>query len=398
MVGLSRTEEGTKVNLMSAIHRTVLLLIAHAVFLLLAQPAATQPVDGFYLGTLTRNDRTLHVGVTLTSEGSTLSGSCFYFGRASDGALYLKGTLATDGTFHIEETSWNFDDPPDKRTFSGTWIGRRSSKGVEGFWTDAFKKRKWAFQLVPADRAASFLDGEPTTRDTGVGPLSYRMARVPRSEHIVPVVTSFSDRRVMNEVNALVFGAAAGARCYEGSGVADEHDFEATVSFAGGGFLSIAIKEGWFCGAAYPTTDADRSIVVDMRTGHTVDLEDIIDWRADGSRLLPVLFPYELDGKRTPDEHCQDVWTLERIGQEYPARWFHLTEEGIVVRLDLPHVIAYCANEVTVPYAALAAVAKPGNPLATLVAQHAGKPMRYRIHRPMSAPKEDVFYTPAPKR
>jgi hypothetical protein len=51
-----------------------------------------------------------------------------------------------------------------------------------------------------------------------------------------------------------------------------------------------------------------------------------------------------------------------------------------------------------VPYAALAAVAKPGNPLATLVAQHAGKPMRYRIHRPMSAPKEDVFYTPAPKR
>jgi hypothetical protein len=357
--------------------------------------AAAQSIDGFYLGTLSGGGRTLNVAVTLDTEGRVVTGSYFYFGP-SEGSLDLKGTLRPDQSFQLEESS--IDDRGRARP-SGTWTGKVTGEGLQGTWSDARRTRQWAFRLAPADRAAAF-DGAPQTRESGSGPLTFRMARVPESEHRVPVITGFQNRRAMNAVNATVFAEAGGAHC---AGMRDGFDFEAAVSFVGADLLSVRITESWFCGAAYPTTGADRSAVFDLRSAQQVQLEDVFGEQYDRQRVLPVLFAYELSRSRDArpaapnDEDCREHWTPTALLESGLDPYFHLTEEGVVVRLDVPHVIANCANDVTVPYAAVASIAAPGNPLARLLALHAGKPLRYRIHRPGTEPAADVIYTPAMK-
>ena len=61
-------------------------------FLLVAQPVLGQSLDGFYIGTLSRGDRSLDVGLELNADHGALSGSYYYFGPSEE-ALTLKGTI-----------------------------------------------------------------------------------------------------------------------------------------------------------------------------------------------------------------------------------------------------------------------------------------------------------------
>jgi hypothetical protein len=71
-----------------------------------------------------------------------------------------------------------------------------------------------------------------------------------------------------------------------------------------------------------------------------------------------------------------------------------VTDDGLVVRMDLPHVVEVCANDVTVPFAAMASIAAPGGPLARLAAARRDKPSVYRIHRRGTTADQDLSYTP----
>ena len=50
-------------------------------------------------------------------------------------------------------------------------------------------------------------------------------------------------------------------------------------------------------------------------------------------------------------------WSPKQLAEDGLHSGFHLTADGVVVRLDFPHVIAACANVVTVPYSAVGPVA-----------------------------------------
>jgi hypothetical protein len=94
---------------------------------------------------------------------------------------------------------------------------------------------------------------------------------------------------------------------------------------------------------------------------------------------------------------CLDTWSLKELGKEFIDQNFHLSGEGLIVQLELAHVVAFCANEVTVPYGALASIAAPNGPLPRLAKAFAGKPLRYRISRPATEAKDDIFYVPGGK-
>jgi hypothetical protein len=172
---------------------------------LLLQSAAARPVDGFYLGTLTSEARTLEVGVTLKTDGSGITGTCFYFGP-SDDTIALKGAMGAGQTIRLSETTSD-------GKVTGRWAGRIVGDGLAGTWTNARNGKQWAFQLTRADQASPYFDGPARTMDTASGPVAFRMARVPASDHRVPLMTSFRNPQVTNAVNETLMTVANAARC-----------------------------------------------------------------------------------------------------------------------------------------------------------------------------------------
>ncbi len=364
---------------------------------LLGKAAVAGSPDGFYLGTLTSEARVLDVALELKTEGNTLSGSYYYFGPARQ-ALTLGGTIDAGGTVRLEESN------PTGRV-TGVWSGKLERGALTGTWKNPRTGKLWSFKLVRSEEASSYFDGPPRTVEAGsTGPITYTTVRVPASKHRVPLITAFRDRRVTSAINAMLMGAANAARCAEPP---DDHSFESEVSFVTADILSVRITESWFCGAAYPTSDADRSVVFDLRTGQLISREDLFRTEATPEQIAEVLFAYELGQIRTrgaakpekqdsDEDDCTGDWVLDNyLHPEFHS--FQLAADGFVVRPELPHAIAACTDEVTVPYPGLVSIAAPGGPLARLAATHAGAPLRYRIHKPWLKPEEDVYYTPPTK-
>lgn len=226
------------------------------------------------------------------------------------------------------------------------------------------------------------------------GRITYAMTKAPGSRHRVPLITAFGDRRIASAINAALIDAAKAARCEEPP---DDHSFEAAVSFIGADVFSVRISESWFCGAAYPTTDADRSLVFDLRTGAPIAKDELFRKDASAEQIAEVVFAYEVAqsraaARRSGDEDCREHWTLDSLASA-SFTYYHLSPDGLVAQAEFPHAIAACANQVTVPYRALARVAAPDGPLSRVIASRTDAPPRYRIHRPGSEAAKDVFYS-----
>jgi hypothetical protein len=364
-----------------------------SLLVLVLQSGTGSSIDGFYLGTFTSAGRTLDVGVTVTAEGNVVSGEYFYFGTSEE-TISLKGTIGADLAIRMEEVGSG-------GKVTGRWVGRAVGSGLQGTWTNVTNNRQWTFELTRSDEATAYFVDAPQTRETGSGPITFRTARVPASDHKVPQITMFRDRRVIADVNAALMSDASAAHCEDRS--RDDVEFDAVVNFTGASLLSVEIRKSWFCGAAYPTLGADMSLVYDLSTARVVSYDDLFRRDATKEQIVTVLFAYELSRAaggassmlaNTDQIECLDNWSLKAIVNGYIDQKFHLTEEGLVVRLELAHVIAFCANDVTVPYRALESVAAPDGPLPRLAKAFAGKPIRYRIHRSGDEAKDDIFYVP----
>jgi hypothetical protein len=361
--------------------------------LLAGGPGPTQPsAAGFYLGRLTSGARTLEVGLELRAEGGALSGEYYYL--PAGGPIALRGTLGAANAFDLQE------GPEGKPT--GRWHGRASADTLTGTWQGTTPGRKWSFTLVRSEHAADYFAGPAVTKNAGsTGPIAYRMIRIPGSdkysEHQVPLVTGFGNPALMGAINARMVGLARAAHCEEPP---DDYELEAEVSFVGEDVLGIRAVESWFCHAAYPTSGSDASMAFDLRTGELLTLDDIQSDGARGKQLDEILFAYQWSQARAATEapspggeddfDCLDTFRDE-AGFGRGDLKYHFAADGLVVREEYAHVIAYCTEDVTVPYAALAPVARPGSALARLAAADTRRPIRYRIH---TRDGTDVEYIP----
>lgn len=362
--------------------------------LIAATPVSGQSVGGFYLGTLSRAGRTLDVGLDLTATDGAVSGSYFYFGPAQE-SLALAGTLDAAGSLQLTESRQD-------GTATGYWTGRHAGAEFTGSWTDAKKLRRWEFRLLRSDLASSYFEGTPRTLDAGRnGTVSYRMAKVPGTDHRIPLLTAFRDPRVVSLINGTLMTMANAARCVEPP---DDTAFEAELLYIADDVLGVNIEHSWFCGAAHPSAGSD-AVVVDLRTARPVGWDDLFRKDATPEQVMLLLFPYEAwfstlthaDSENTAQEGCQEHWTPGQLVRWGVGNSFQLSAEGLRVQLDIAHAMGHCRNRVTVPYAALATVAAPEGILARLAAPHAGKPLRYRIERPLVPAGKALFYTPPPK-
>jgi hypothetical protein len=384
----------------------------------MALPAgATETASGYYRGAIEAGRRRLDVGLEMVVEGSAVSGSCFYV-RTKGADIPITGAVGPDGAIRFEEKG-------EGGKATGVWSGRVSSGAFSGTWENPTTGQRWPFQLSRQDARGRYV-GEPVSLKSAssLGPLTYRMAEAPVSAKQVPQVTDFAERRVVNAVNRNLMSVARAATCGHEP---DDYELSAEVAYAGEDVLSVRVRASWFCGAAYPTTDADQSMTFDLRTGDPVEMSSLFRDGVAGATLDGILFAHELsqvlprmkeycakeadlldDKKLLEEEACAEAFatSIDENDQDYcllqytprhlaeSGATFHFSPEGLVVRPDWPHVIAGCAREITVPYRALAPLAAPGKALARVAAAHADAPLRYRIHRAGARPEEDEFYTP----
>ncbi len=134
------------------------------------------------------------------------------------------------------------------------------------------------------------------------------------------------------------------------------------VTMAGPRFLSLVARDDESCGGAHPDTDT-LALVYDLDMGRPVDWKALLgpklvtDTSTDtvidgttigmiGSKALQGL--YLRQGKR--DKDCADV--LADPGLHFVA-WLDGKRHGLVIEPVLPHVVAACGDDATIPVADL---------------------------------------------
>ena len=140
----------------------------------------------------------------------------------------------------------------------------------------------------------------------------------------------------------------------------------ARVTHAADDVLSVSVHASYFCGTAYPTNDANLSVTYDLATGEPVPFEALFrdydeDRAAVAGVLQTTLAPAAAGGEAA--SVCADLFASPEAvaGMTFA---YALTDEGVLVQPELPHVTEVCAAEATVPYASLRAYARDGGVLA----------------------------------
>ena len=193
-----------------------------------------------------------------------------------------------------------------------------------------------------------------TVRDDSTGIALPRVALAGRPE-------------VEARVNAALDSLAASLTCGDLSGLpADvpETDYEARtrVTHAAHDVLSVNVHASYYCGGPYPTNDANRSVTYDLTTGEAVPFWSLFrEGEADRTAVAGVLETTLAPAAAGVDAGCADALTAEALATATIA--YALTDTGVLVQPQFPHVIEACAVESEIPYGSLRAFARDGNVL-----------------------------------
>ena len=198
----------------------------------------------------------------------------------------------------------------------------------------------------------------------------------------LPRVTLAGRPEVERLVNAGLDSLSASLTCLDaGSNTADTSlaapspsgfVTRASVAHAGDDVLSVSVHSSYDCGGPYPTNDANQSVTYDLTTGAAVPFAALFrDYAADRDVIVGVLQTTLFSAAAEVDSACADLLTPEALASTSFA--YALSDAGLLVQPEFPHVVEACAVESTIPYGSLRAYAAEGGVLAR-VADGAGTP------------------------
>ena len=175
-------------------------------------------------------------------------------------------------------------------------------------------------------------------------------------------------------------GYARGCRA---SGKDNEATRTVDVTMTGPRFLSLVARDEEFCGGAHPD-NSSLALVYDLESGRPVDLKRLLGPRLvtatrtgivlDGSAIGVVRSPelsrlYLRAVRKAPDydpawwDQCADA--LSDPGLEF-VLWLDAKTKGLGAEPQLVHVVAPCAEDVTIPAADLRQAGADAELLAAL--------------------------------
>ena len=396
-------------------HRTLLPALALAMLSLPpTHAAAAQRI--VYTGTLQgAGDVVLELDTEASADG-VLTGRYFYARHGVD--IPLRGT-AKD---LIEPKPYGEAPQGSRQALpAATWQGIRDTNGYRGLWVDASTGRQRRFDLKPVAqydtdrlekdrgqaRAKQLNPGdidlyaginihrapyetlklaghsEPVGKETGSGPVAYRLWRDPRTKFTYPRLSRHPDAQVLQRINylleqrhwqkslgALDCMASAYTSGNPGTGTLGGFDEEAVnVSWLSRALMTVTESGSLDCGGAHPYNHFEP-YTFDLLRGEYLDWNRVFDAYVPGKRfpagekspaLLGLVSQAVKAGTQTAPsedrpnlEDCADLWPdYLALGVQAPGA-LSLSVSGV------GHAAGAClGTHASVPFKELAPYLKP---------------------------------------
>jgi hypothetical protein len=120
------------------------------------------------------------------------------------------------------------------------------------------------------------------------------------------------------------------------------------VTYVSARYLSLDVRQSYFCATAYPTNDAPTPLTFDLGTGRPLDWNAVFKpgfLPSEGAMASAALVKLYRARYAAPDEakDCKDVIADDPSFEDGVDIWLDETKGGLVVQPDFLHVIAVCA-------------------------------------------------------
>jgi hypothetical protein len=129
---------------------------------------------------------------------------------------------------------------------------------------------------------------------------------------------------------------------------ADSFTETVAVTYVSARYLSLDVRQSYFCATAYPTDGAPNPLTIDLADGKALDLKTLFRPgflpREGAMASARVIKLYRAHYAAPPDtDACRDVIADDASFNDGVDLWLDAAKGGLVVQPDFPHVIAACA-------------------------------------------------------
>jgi hypothetical protein len=336
------------------------------------QTAAAQPrVGTLFRGTV--GDAKIEMDIK--REGESLSGSYYYLKSGSAKRLTLKGKVATDGSFTMQES-----DDAEKQTgeFKGKWKQEPNEAGatLEGEWLKPGQKSEGS-GFFAWEQMVYFTTTQITTREI-------KESIKAKKAEISAEYPELSGGEGVGGFNQLVKARVTSSlaefkKMLAGETAADIKllgemgnyiDVGYDVEYADDDLISVSFGEDTFTGGAHPN-HGTFTLTYDLKAGRELKLADLFK---PGSKYLATIANYsirDLKGRTDPDSGenlglVQDDWEDGAKPTADNYRNWNVTKKGLLITFPPYQVGAYAAGPQTVivPYSQLKDIALPDGALS----------------------------------
>jgi len=314
--------------------------------------------------------------MTIERDGGSLKGDYYYRKSGSANSLSLKGSIAADGSFTMQES-----DAAGKKTgvFKGKWREDANDSGasLDGQWLKPGETGEGQF-FYASEQMINFQSVKLTTREI--------------NEAIKPKKATLSAEypELSGSPNAAKFNALAKAAVMRslagfrkdmasltaadikniGPDMGNYIEVGYSIEFADDDLISVNFGESTFEGGAHPN-HGTFTMTYDLKAGRELKLADLFK---PGAKYLAKIAEYslrDLQARKDPDSGdnmgiAHDEWAdgAKPTADNY-ANW-NVTKKGLLITFDAYQVAAYAygPQTVIVPYATLKTIANPNGALA----------------------------------
>ena len=355
-----------------------------------AQSDKTGAIDGVYRGTIGKRQIVLEIGAPkkpherFSDNGPAAEVMGWYFYRQHGVGILLEGSFLEDGSLRLHEYSSQFGE---RKRNGAEWRLWFQGNAGAGFFCrcDVRRQTRSANPDLKISLARVSEPDDPVrTLDKLYDDLlldyplrssaeimvnakaGYVIQADERFKVGLPQLTHFPDAKVMERVNSdlarkLKQTRLDAAACLEGSGQKDGMwDESVRVAVFSDTILSIVRQTGYDCvGTVHPDA-ATEAFVYDMRTGAALDLKDFFEGQDTSAVLEDGAVPqgpthdllmelYRRHYVKPRDCDSAGDFTVDNFDSTTTLK-IYFDHTGLVISPELPHAIAGCGPEITIPY------------------------------------------------
>jgi len=344
--------------------------------IIFAVPAFSQAREIWLSGSIYGDRGTSPFNMSLTRDGESLAGSYYYLKSGPANKLTLKGSIAADGSFTLQE----FDAAGHQTgEFKGKWREDPSDPGVEieGDWLKTGAKDSATFladqQMVYfANDSEHFVTREIkdaiAAKRTDLGAEYPELVGVPGAAGLNVVVKN-RVLRSFAEFKKFMAGFTAADLKMSPADMRNYDEVSYSIEYADEDIVALSFGEDTFAGGAHPNHNF-FTINYDLKAGRELRLADLFK---PGSNYLKVIADYcakDLRSRKDPDsgqnrELATDIFADGVKPTADNFKDWAITKKGLLILFPPYQVASYADGPQSsiVPFSVLKNIARADGPV-----------------------------------